>query len=450
MLIDKQTLSDLDIFKPDETALTVFALIDKTKTAGGRYRLREKLFHPPQNIEDLMRQQDVIKYLSQNPGNYKLPFSTRQIKTLELYLSSNIEITKKFDFFTCAKFYLTDINAYKEIKQSILEVVNFIATFKAYITTKMNGVLPQILENLHDDIFNFAHNADCQPIIKKGGFKGPILAEVLKSDMILRTELKPALKNIVDWYYELEALLSMAGTVAEHQFNFPSFTNDQDILFCAEGLFHPLLANPVPYSIELKKDSNFIFLTGPNMAGKTTFLKSAGIAIYLAHLGMGIPARTGSLSYFDRLFTSINIPDEVLKGYSYFLSEVKRVKELAELLNSGERVFSLFDELFRGTNVKDAYDATVLIISGLANCDDSVFILSSHLWEIHNDIRDFHNIRNYYFESEIRMGNPAFNYHLQPGVSDTRLGMTIIDNEKIMELLHSRKGFELHCNDEHG
>jgi len=439
MLIDKQTLSDLDIFKPDENDLTVFGLIDKTKTAGGKYRLREKLLHPPQNMDDLLQQQDVIRFLSCNPVEYKLPFHIRQIKTVELFISSNIEITKKFDFFTCAKFYLTDSNAFKEIKQSIIEVVNFIATFKAYLDTKMNGVLPLILENLRNDIFNFAHNANLQPIMKKGCFKGLALAEVLKSDMILRTELEPALRNILNWCYELEALLSMADTVAENNFNFPSFTGNKGTFFHAEGLFHPLLENPVPYDIGLKKNSNFVFLTGPNMAGKTTFLKAAGIAVYLAHLGMGIPARKADLGYFDRLFSSINIPDGVLKGYSYFFSEVKRVKELAGLLHSGERVFSLFDELFRGTNVKDAYDATVLIISGLAAWHDSVFILSSHLWEIHNDIGDFDNIRNYYFDSEIRMGKPVFNYHLKPGVSTMRLGMAIINNEEIMELLHSKK-----------
>ena len=171
------------------------------------------------------------------------------------------------------------------------------------------------------------------------------------------------------------------------------------------------------------------------MSGKTTLMKAIGLTVYLAHLGMGVPALKLSLRYFDRLFTSLNINDSILTGYSFFFNEVKRVKQLAESLNSGEKVFSLLDELFRGTNVKDAYDASAMVISGLLRWRSSIFIISSHLWEVWEKIEQFPNIMSLYFESEIIYGKPSFSYHLKSGVSDMRLGMTIIENEKIMDLL---------------
>lgn len=173
------------------------------------------------------------------------------------------------------------------------------------------------------------------------------------------------------------------------------------------------------------------------MAGKTTFLKASGIAVYLAHLGMGIPARSATISYFDRLLTSLNITDSIASGYSFFYSEVLRVKQLAEYLKNGEKTFSIFDELFRGTNVKDAFDASKMVISGLIQWKTSIFILSSHLWELWGQIKNNSNIRELCFESEILDGKPAFSYRLFKGVSDMRLGLTILKNEKIMDLLNS-------------
>jgi DNA mismatch repair protein MutS len=92
--------------------------------------------------------------------------------------------------------------------------------------------------------------------------------------------------------------------------------------------------------------------------------------------------------------------------------------------------------LFRGTNVKDAYDASAMIISGFTRWQKSAFILSSHLWELWENIKVYPNIKDLFFESEIRNGAPVFTYQLISGVSNMRLGLKIIENEKIMDLLN--------------
>ena len=99
------------------------------------------------------------------------------------------------------------------------------------------------------------------------------------------------------------------------------------------------------------------------MAGKSTFLKALGVAIYISHLGFPVPAEKMSTTIYNGIITTINLSDNMNRGYSHFYSEVRRVKEVANKLKEKNRLLVIFDELFRGTNVKDAFDASLLIIT---------------------------------------------------------------------------------------
>ncbi len=206
-------------------------------------------------------------------------------------------------------------------------------------------------------------------------------------------------------------------------------------MFHVEEIYNPLLLRWEPSSLNMNNNHNFVFLTGPNMSGKSTFLKAIGLTVYLAHLGMGVPAKTARISYVDRLLTGFTFTDNIVTGYSYFFSEVQRVKELAASLSKGERVFAIFDELFRGTNVKDALEATSTIVSELMTWRESLFVISSHLTEIGETVNKFPNTQSLFFESFMEDGMPVFTYRLLEGVSTMRLGMTIIDNEGIVQML---------------
>jgi len=440
MVIDKQTLKDLEIFKSDENAVTLFGFIDKTRTAGGSYCLRQKFLNPPDTFNELKKQQEAVRFFSETGSlsNLELPFNSHQMKSLEEYISSNINVVEDGNLITCAMFCFVDIEAYRYIKNSLQEIIDFVYTFHKTIDHKGNRI-SFLLSKINDDINNLINDPDFKEAVRLKNNNKLLFFRVLQSDRIFRTRLKNTFQDLIGWYFEIDALFSMAKTTNENNFSYPEIANEEDFTFRIEGLYHPLLQNAVPYNIGLDNNSNFIFLTGPNMAGKTTFLKAAGTAVYLAHLGMGIPAKSARICYFDRLLTSLNITDNITAGYSFFYSEVIRVKQLAESLNRGEKVFSLFDELFRGTNVKDAYDTSVMIISGLVRWNRSIFILSSHLWELWEKIKVFPNIKELCFDSEIKNGKPVFTYHILHGVSDMRLGMTIIENEKIMNLLNSNE-----------
>jgi DNA mismatch repair ATPase MutS len=195
------------------------------------------------------------------------------------------------------------------------------------------------------------------------------------------------------------------------------------------------LNSPVPYDLTLDKEKNFMFLTGANMAGKSTFIKSVGIAVYLAHLGMGVPAIEMKLSLFDGVLSNINIMDNLSKGESYFYNEVQRIKSTITKVNDGRRWLILIDELFKGTNVEDAMKCSSIVIEGLIKIPKSIFILSTHLYEIGESLKKHTNISFNYFETKMINEEFSFSYKLKNGISNDRLGYLILKKEGVVEML---------------
>jgi DNA mismatch repair protein MutS len=211
--------------------------------------------------------------------------------------------------------------------------------------------------------------------------------------------------------------------------------NDSTSVFEVNETFHPFTDSPVPNSFSFSNTSGLCFVTGPNMSGKSTFLKTMGLLVYLAHAGFPVPAKHFRTSISDGLFTTINLTDNLNLGYSHFYSEVKRVKDIVIRINSKKNLFIIFDELFRGTNVKDAYDASLMIISALARIRNNLFFISTHILEVAENIENKETILFRCFESDLIGEQPVYDYRLKEGISGERIGLLIIKNEKIPEIL---------------
>jgi len=181
------------------------------------------------------------------------------------------------------------------------------------------------------------------------------------------------------------------------------------------------------------------------MSGKSTFLKTMGLMIYLSHIGFPVPAKHFKTSVFDGLFTTINLTDSLNLGYSHFYSEVKRVKDIVIKINTKQNLFIIFDELFRGTNVKDAYDASLMIISALAKITDNLFFISTHILEVAETIDNKDSIMFRCFESELKDQQPIYDYKIKDGISSERIGLLIIKNESIPEILDEIVRKQSHC-----
>jgi len=173
------------------------------------------------------------------------------------------------------------------------------------------------------------------------------------------------------------------------------------------------------------------------MAGKSTFIRAVGIGLYLAALGMGVPATSMKCSTFDGLLSNIEVTDNTLNGESYFFNEVQRVKTIVEKIQDGTKWLILIDELFKGTNIVDAMKCSTTVVEGLRKVDRSIFILSTHLYEIGDPLRKHHNIQFRYFETEVTGENLIFNYQLREGISNDRLGYLILQREKVTDLLNN-------------
>ena len=253
-------------------------------------------------------------------------------------------------------------------------------------------------------------------------------------DHIFRYCENDRLKKIISIVYQIDAFQAVAKTKEDIGLVFPEIVDSKKIEIT--GLYHLFVKNAVANNVCLNEEKNVFFVTGANMAGKSTFLKAFGVAVFLAHIGFPTPAVSMQTGVFNGLFSTINITDNLNKGYSHFYTEVLRVKKVAEEINRTKNIIVIFDELFRGTNVKDAYDASLAIISAFAKVKGSMFLVSTHIMEVTEQLCKLKNIHFGYFHTNIKGKEFAYSYRLLDGVTEERLGMLIIENERIIETIN--------------
>lgn len=135
-------------------------------------------------------------------------------------------------------------------------------------------------------------------------------------------------------------------------------------------------------------------------------------------------------------FSSLNYVRGDNMGYSHYYAEVLRVKQVAEEVAKGKNLVVVFDELFKGTNVKDAYDATVSVTEAFSMNRNCTFIISTHIIEAGHALRERLDNLYFVFVPTLMKGNvPTYPYRLEEGITDDRHGMLIINNERILEML---------------
>ena len=261
--------------------------------------------------------------------------------------------------------------------------------------------------------------------------------QTLRLDQTFRLHEPQTLRRLLEIVYEIDALASLAHATREHALLMPDI-NPNTVHISAQELVHPLVPNAVANPVELNQQQRLLFLTGPNMAGKTTYLRAVATALYLAHLGMGVPAAQFSFAPVQHLLTAISMSDDLHDGISYFRAEALRIKAVALAIAEGDRVVAIMEEPFKGTNVKDAFDASVAVLGQFSTKQDCLFMVTSHLIEVSEEFGQTMNIDYQYFEAEESAQKLRFDYVLHPGVSSQRLGMRVLREEGIFSLLDKR------------
>jgi DNA mismatch repair ATPase MutS len=262
------------------------------------------------------------------------------------------------------------------------------------------------------------------------------LLTVARHDHLLRTRLRSELETVRSVLSELDVYIGVGNLARANGWGYAKALPPADNIVWIEGLRHPAVSNAVGNSVVLGKDTNMLFLTGANMAGKSTFMKAFGVSVYLAHMGFPVAATEMAFSVRDGLFSSINVADDLSQGHSHFYAEVLRVKKVAQAVAEGKRLVVLFDELFKGTNVKDAYDGTLAVTDAFSRYRRCAFIISTHIVEAGEALRKRRdNLRFAYLPTVLENGRPRYPYILQEGIAADRVGMMIIENEGILDII---------------
>ncbi len=433
--IDKQTSLDLNIFPQTKGELSLFGYYNQTQTKGGEETLANMMRMPLNDLQEINSRISTISYIAEN--NFTCKLNRQHIDFVEYYLKQNTTIinNNSFDSFLCwISNKIRPKNEYYVISKGLeyLKIhLKILSDFLDKINPNTTPIFFQVLKNEIDEIYDtteFKHFLAS----KESHFT---YRQLIRYDSLIRKKEKERIKNILNLTYLLDTYISLALTLKKNTLSFPVFIEATEPIFKIDSIFHPLINHPVKNDVALIQNKNLCFISGANMAGKSTFLKSVGLCVYLSHLGFPVPAKSMKTTLFNGLYTTINIPDDINKGYSHYYSEVKRVKDITLMLKEKKKLFVIFDELFRGTNVKDAYDGTLLITNGFAQIKHSLFYISSHITEVGQELEKSNKVFFKCFESKLNGEQPVYNYKLIDGISSERLGIVILKNEGILEMI---------------
>ncbi|WP_126970103.1 MutS-related protein [Gynurincola endophyticus] len=436
MLIDVTTYKDLSIFQ-GEDEYSVFSKLNFTNTVEGREQLLKFFKTPLKDIKEITQVQNIVRKMSRLMADWPTQISNGTLMVLVKFYESNLDSIPRGSVVSSYNYRLFNSADYAILRFSVEHFIRFVKGMYQLIAMAKQSDLPHPAAHyiaLAESILRkpafvevFKVNEDQKLSITDNTYFGKFFKEEARADIF----------QLIAIFGKFDAWYSMAKAQEHYQLVLPEFIESDKPELEVEGLFHILLDNPVSYNVNLNQKSNFIFLTGANMAGKSTFIRAVGISVYLAHLGMGIPAASAKMSVFNGLLSNINVLDNIFKGESYFFNEVQRIKNTITKVMSGNKWLVLIDELFKGTNVEDAVRCSTTVIKGLVKIDQSLFILSTHLYEIANELKEYDNISFRYFETNINGEQLEFSYKLKEGVSKDRLGYLILNREGVVDLLNN-------------
>ncbi|RQO75636.1 DNA mismatch repair protein [Pedobacter sp. KBW06] len=437
---DKQTLNDLNIFG-QHGRNSIYTLFNQTHTRGGADLLEEMFRYPLSNVQGINTRSSIIQYFQSVAAVF--PFSGSVFEAAEHYLShtdqrsrlslQNNNLGSKFNNLISIN------NDYKVIYTGIVALI------------EMFNILRHFLKEIPENEMNpyYKERIEIQKLLEDQEFAVLFRLEwknkiqysmMVKLDGLLRYSQISKVKSILKHIYQLDVYISVANIALKRGFVFAKALQAEYSCIILEGVFHPELNNAVPNNLIIAPEGNVIFLTGANMAGKSTFMKSLGIALFLAHMGFPVPARRMEFSVLNGIYTTINLPDSLSMGASHFYVEVLRLKKIALELNKNKSLLVIFDELFRGTNVKDAYDATIAITGAFAQKRNSMFVVSTHIVEAAEVLKEqFDNIDFQYLPTRMNQNIPEYTYTLEFGITADRHGMIILQNEGVIDILKKKQ-----------
>ena len=224
-------------------------------------------------------------------------------------------------------------------------------------------------------------------------------------------------KQVPVWFSGLSGFDAW-NSLANFAYNHPGFSfplpKENGLALKVEGLAHPLLpeASRVANDLNIGQET-FYIITGANMAGKSTFLRTLGLALLMANTGL--PVCAASMEYKPiPLISSMRTTDSLSRSESYFFAELKRLKQIVQALE-GRPYFVILDEILKGTNSKDKAAGSRQFVKRLLNLK-AVGVIATHDLSLCELADEMPQVENYFFDVQIREGELFFDYRLQQGI----------------------------------
>ena len=471
---DHNYSKDLDIFGEN----SLFQWINTCITYLGRQKLKDALSKPQYTIEEIHKRQDAIKELAgnigwtqrfaaeailsenknHNPdellkwvddknGFFLKPLVITIIRllpviTISLLVSSFIfsQVSYRISLIGIVLQIILLLLGYKEVSRNLDTVYQYKDTILIYnelrIHIEKKKFNSEYLKKLQEKLVNKNGMKASYQIKKlvnlvnvisdrKNIYYFPINLIALWDYQCLinlqrfKKDSGPSLATWVEVIGEMEALNSLSTIAYEHRdWSMPSF-QDGSPIFIAKNLGHPLLgSNRVYNDIHIEKSQNVLLITGSNMSGKSTLLRTTGINLVLAYAGAPVCSESFRCSIMD-IYTCMRTSDNLEKNISSFYAELLRIKKLVTASKDKTPIFFLLDEIFKGTNSIDRHTGAKILVAKLST-ENALGFVSTHDLELGDIENTNKRVKNYHLREYYKDDKLYFDYKLRSGVSTTR------------------------------
>ena len=261
------------------------------------------------------------------------------------------------------------------------------------------------------------------------------------------------LTNLAEKLAYLDVIVSFATIAIENDYVKPEMSENSDVLEIVEGR-HPVVekligrSDFIANSTKLKEKERFVVLTGPNMSGKSTYMKQVALISIMAQVGSYVPAKEAKLSIVDKYLTRIGASDDILSGQSTFMVEMSEVSNI--LNNATEKSLIILDEVGRGTSTFDGVSIATAISIYIHNEIKAKTIFATHYHELTDLENKFDDIVNYRIEVNEKDGKVMFLRNIVKGGADKSYGIEVAklaglpkeilkESKKILKRLEQKK-----------
>ncbi|OGV25603.1 MAG: DNA mismatch repair protein MutS [Legionellales bacterium RIFCSPHIGHO2_12_FULL_37_14] len=470
MLLDNELFKDLKNILPTiadiERIVTRIAL----KTARPRClgQLRQSLTNIPA-IQKVFAQfatkQELAPLLQENFAKLNFPqelltkLNLALVETPPLYLRDGQVIANGYDaeldtlrtLKNNAASLLLDLEAQEKQKSGL-------STLKvAY--NNVHGYYFELSKNQSQTLPNYFERK--QTLKNKERFTTPLLkefeqqilaadAKALMREKALYEELlafiEPmltTLSNLAQALAEIDVLAAFAYIAEKHNWSCPTFRQESGI-YIEEGR-HPVIeamqTNPfVANDLELSQEKSTLLITGPNMGGKSTYMRQCALIVLLAHIGSFVPAKSALIGPIDRIFTRIGANDSITQGHSTFMVEMLETAHI--LHHATPKSLVLVDEIGRGTSTHDGMALAEAALIYLTLHCKAYTLFSTHYFELTELANKYSEIKNIHLEVKVTDNKLIFLYQVKPGASARSYGIEVASlagiPQKVIQLAQER------------